>query len=1077
MRIGLALAAVAVLVTVSPFSVRAAPPGGGEAAAARKAAAKPSPSPSPGPDTEGVKFRAIGPAISGGRVAAVAGSDRDPALYYVGGAGGGVFKSTDGGASFQSVWSDASRFGAIGAVTVAPSDDKTVWVGTGEANPRNDVSFGDGVWLTRDGAKHWAYAGLDDTSNIAKILVDPRNPKRAIVAALGDPWKDSTARGVYVTNDGGRTWAKTLFVGPASGAADLAWNEKAPRTVFAAIWQFRREPWIATSGGPADGLYRSRDGGRTWSKIQGHGFPTDTLGRIGVAVAPSDPRRVYAVVQSKQGTVWRSDDRGDTWRRVSSDTRPEQRPFYFSHLAVDPNKRDRVVAVSMYLTVSKDGGRTWKHLTGAVHVDNHALWWSHDGARIIEGNDGGAILSRNGGESWAFLDRIPLAQIYHVGFSNEKPYLICGGLQDNSSWCAPATARNGIGLLNRDWFAIAGGDGMYAIPDPVDPNFLWTNTQDGVLGIYDRTARQSVDVSPYPRDVFTSPASFAQSPYRFNWNAPLAFSPQDGHVAYFGGNVVFKTSDRGRHWTQISPDLTRNEKEHQRVSGGPINLDVSGAEYYDTTLALAPSPKDANVIWAGTDDGLIQLTRDGGAHWTNVTPAGWPKYGRVEVIDASPHAAGTAFTLLDRHDLGDRRPYAFVTDDFGASWHSIASNLPSGAPVRVVRQDPREPNLLYAGTENALWISYDRGGRWERLRAGFPVVPVYDVRVHPAANDLLIATHGRGFFVLDDLSALQQLAAARRDGVRFFSVRDATLWSAWPSIETGDANSLPANEFSGPNAPGGAVLTFYQRAKAKERPWFEIVDLNGNVVRTLRGQVPYDRGDPPKDERARWYVSNDAGLNRITWDGTENGPTRWLGTSFQNSGPGNGAEAMPGRYTARLHRDGKVYEQQFALADDPHSPWSADDRFGRQRYLRHVYYWIDRIDRALNEIDARLKRSPSRAERAKLLALRADLTSNSKYDEDSIGYPDRIRERVFGLTFPLFGSLQPPFKQHDDAMDALEPDVRTAFEHVSAVLGPRFGNVIISPGGNRVRPFDPSQTVTPPPAPPSSPVPVPSPSP
>jgi photosystem II stability/assembly factor-like uncharacterized protein len=1076
MRAALFVAVAALAASSFAPLAAAAAPGSTTAASPRKPAAKPEPTPSPGPDTDGVKFRAIGPAVSGGRVAAVAGSDRDPALYYVGGAGGGVFKSADGGASFQSVWDHASKFGAIGAIGVAPSDEKTVWVGTGESNPRNDVSYGDGVWLTRDGAKHWTHAGLDDTSNIAKILVDPANPKRALVAALGDPWKDSTARGVYVTSDGGRTWAKTLYAGPASGAADLAWNPKAPRNVFAAVWQFRREPWIATSGGPVDGLYRSRDGGRTWSKIQGHGFPTDMLGRIGVAVAPSDPKRVYAVVQSKQGTIWRSDDGGDTWQRVSADTRPEQRPFYFSHLAVDPRNRNRVIAVSMYLTVSKDGGRTWKHLTGAVHVDNHALWWSSDGTRLIEGNDGGAILSRNGGDGWAFLDRIPLAQIYHVGFSNEKPYLICGGLQDNSSWCAPTTARNGIGLMNRDWFAIAGGDGMHAIPDPVDPNFIWTNTQDGVLGIYDRTARQSTDVSPYPRDVFTSATSFAESPYRFNWNAPLAFSPLDGHVAYFGGNVVFKSIDRGRHWTPISPDLTRNEKAHQRVSGGPINLDVSGAEYYDTTLALAPSPKDANVIWAGTDDGLVQLTRDGGVTWKNVTPAGWPKYGRVEVIEASPHAAGTAFTQLDRHDSGDRRPYAFVTDDYGASWRSIASNLPREAPVRVVRQDPREPSLLYAGSENALWISYDRGGRWERLRAGFPVVPVYDIHVHPTANDLLVATHGRGFFVLDDLAPLQQLAGARRAGIQFFPVRDATLWAGWPSIETGDANALPANYFSGPNAPGGAVLTFYQRAKAKERPWFEIVTEGGRVVRTLRGPVPFDRADPPKEERARWYVSNDAGLNRITWDGNENGPARWLGTSFQNAGPATGAEAVPGRYTARLHVDGKTYEQPFTLADDPLSPWQPHERAYRYWYLSAVYGWIDLIDTALNAIDARLKKSPSPASRATLLALRAELTSNALYDEDSIGFPDRARERAFGLLGPFYGSLQPPFEQHRDAMLPVMQQIGGPLRHADAVLGTRLATRLGIPPLDISGPFDPSQTV-PAPSPVPSPAPLPSPSP
>ncbi len=1020
------------------LSAAGAAPGTATPSSPRKPAAKPAVTPSPGPDTDGVRFRAIGPAISGGRVPAVAGSDRDPSLYYVGGAGGGVFKSTDGGTSFASVWNGASRFGAIGAISVAPSDDRTVWVGTGEANPRNDVSFGDGVWVTHDGAKHWTHAGLDRTSQIAKILVDPKNANHAIVAALGDPWADSTERGVYVTSDGGRTWAKTLYVGPASGAADLAWNPKHPQTVFAAIWQFRRQPWTTTSGGPADGLYRSRDGGRTWSKIQGRGFPTDTLGRIGISVAPTDANRVYAVVQSKQGTVWRSDDGGDSWRRTSSDTTPEQRPFYFSHLAVDPRNRDHVIAVSMYLTLSKDGGRTWKHLTGSVHVDNHALWWSHDGTRILEGNDGGAILSRNGGESWAFLARIPLAQIYHVGYSDEKPYLICGGLQDNSSWCAPENARNGTGVLDRDWFAIAGGDGMFAVPDPVDPNFLWTNTQDGVLGVYDQRARQSIDVSPYPRDVFTSRDSLARSPYRFNWNAPLAFSPQDGHVAYFGGNVVFKSSDRGRHWTAVSPDLTRNEKQHQLAAGGPITLDVSGAEYYDTTLAIAPSPKDANVIWAGTDDGLVQLTRDGGAHWSNVTPAGWPTYGRVEVIDASPFAAGTAFTLLDRHDSGDRKPYAFVTDDYGATWRSIAANLPPDAPVRVVRQDPSNANLLYAGTENGLYVSFDRGGRWERLRAGLPVVPVYDVRVQPAFNDLLVATHGRGFFVLDDLAPLQQLAAARTAGVTFFPVREATLWAGWPAIETGDANALPANFFSGPNSPSGAVLTFYQKTKAAQRPWIEIADASGKVVRTLRGGIPFDPADPPKEERGRYFVTNDAGLNRIGWDGNEDGPTRWLGTSFQNAGPATGPEALPGKYTARLHAGTATYEQSFTLVDDPQSPWTPEQRAARHAYLVTVFGWIDGIDRALNEIDARLKKHPAAADRASLLALRADLSANDLHDEDSVAQPDRIRERVFALTGPFGGNLQPPFVQHQAALDALRPDVAAAYARIATVLGSSF---------------------------------------
>jgi photosystem II stability/assembly factor-like uncharacterized protein len=1054
-----ALCAAALLSAFAPGATAAAAAAEDPAASPRRPVPKPVPSASPGPDTDGVKFRAIGPATSGGRVSAVAGSDRDPSLYYVGGAGGGVFKSVDGGTSFQPAW-DGPRFGAIGAIGVAPGDERVVWVGTGEANPRNDVSYGDGVWLSRDGAKHWTHAGLEGTSNIASILVDPANPNRAIVGALGDPWKDSTSRGVYVTSDGGRTWAHTLYVGPSSGVADMAWNPRDPRTVFASVWQFRREPWYASSGGPADGLYRSRDGGRTWAKIQGHGFPTDTLGRIGVAVAPSDPKRVYALVQSKQGTVWRSDDGGNTWRKTSDDTTPEQRPFYFSHLAVDPKNADRVISLSMYLTVSKDGGKKWKHLTDTLHVDNHAIWWSADGKRVIEGNDGGVVLSRNGGASWGFLDRIPLAQIYHVGYDDRAPYTICGGLQDNSSWCAPATARNGIGLMNRDWFAIAAGDGIYAVPDPLDPSLIWTNTQDGVLGIYDTKARQNVDVSPFPRDVFTSMTSAAQAPYRFNWNAPLAFSPQDGHVAYFGGNVVFRSSDRGRTWSAISPDLTRNEKQHQRASGGPVQLDVSGAETYDTLLALAPSPKDAKLIWAGTDDGLVHLTRDDGATWANVTPKGWPRYGRVAVIEPSTFAAGTAFTLLDRHDLGDRKPYAFVTDDYGATWRSIASNLPLDAPVRVIRQDPREANLLYAGTENGLWISYDRGGRWERLRAGLPVVPVYDVHVHPSANDLLVATHGRGFFVLDDLAPLQRLAGARRDGIAFFPVRDATLWASWPSVETGDAGALPANQFVARNAPGGAVLSFYQRAKAQERPWLEIADASGRVVRTLRGSYPTESGK-------KWFVTNDAGLNRVVWDGSENGPVRWMGTSLQNMGPLTGPEALPGTYTARLHAGGRTFEQPFRLADDPQSPWTVEQRVARHAFLATAFGWYDAIDRALNAIDARMKKAAP-AERARLTALRDRLTSNPLHDEDSITRPDRLRERAGGMLYVLSGSLQPPFAAHQAALDALRPDVIAVLRDAANVLGPGVWQRKLpdTPGGAMIVAPTPTPAVpTPAPAP------------
>ncbi len=973
-----------------------------------------------GPDTGGLQFRAIGPAAAGGRVPAVAGSDRDPNLYYVGGAGGGVFKSEDGGISFAPAW-NGPAYGAVGALAVADSDPRVVWAGTGEANPRNDVSWGDGVYLSRDGAKTWTHAGLANSSQIARILIDPRDPNRALVAALGDPWKDSPERGVYRTEDGGRHWTRTLYLGPGSGAADLAWNPRRPGLVFAAMWQFRRAPWAASSGGPADGLYRSRDGGRSWAKVSGHGFARGLLGRIGIAVAPSDPRRVYAVVESRAGTIWRSDDGGDSWRKTSDSSLPAQRPFYFSHLEVDPRNRERVIALSLFLTVSEDGGRSWKHLTTGLHADNHALWWSRDGKRIIEGNDGGAVLSHDGGNAWAFLDRIPLAQVYHVGWDQRKPYTLCGGLQDNFSWCAPTTARNGVGLMNRDWYAVAPDDGMFAIPDPLDPNLVWSNNQNGVLTIYDARARQSTDVSPYPRDPFAAPGALAESPYRFNWTAPLAFSPQDGHVAYFGGNVVFASSDRGRHWAPISPDLTRNEKEHQRPSGGPLTLDLSGAETFDTLLALAPSPKEAGVIWAGSDDGLVQLTRDGGAHWRDVTPAGWARYGRVAAIDASPHAGGTAFVALDRHDEGDRAPHVYVTDDYGAHWSGLAAGLPANVPVRVVRQDPREPNLLFAGTETGLWFSLDRGARWERLRAGLPAVPVYDLGVQQSTGDLLVASHGRGFFVLDDLAPLRGLAAARRDGAAFFTVREATLWASFPS----DEGMTPADRFVGPNAPAGALLSFYQRAPAKQPPWLEIADAGGRVVRTLRGE---------KDG-----VPNDTGLNRAVWDGNEDGPAPWTGTSRQNMGLPAGPEALPGRYAARLHLAGRTFEQSFDLVDDPQSPWTAREREERHAFLATALGWYDRIDRALNAIDARAARAAP-PERARLAALRRELTSDPRNDKDSLTRPNRLRERLAGAIYSVGGiTLQPPFAAHAAAFDALRPDLERALRAAAALLGPAYG--------------------------------------
>jgi len=802
------------------------------------------------------------------------------------------------------------------------------------------------------------------------------------------------------------------------------------------MWEFRRQPWIFTSGGPAGGLYRSLDNGRTWTKLA-RGLPAGLTGRIGIAVAPSDPRRVFAIVQAKGGVIWRSDDGGESWKLVDRDTLPGQRPFYFSHLRVDPKNAKRVISLSMYLTQSKDGGLTFKHLTGILHPDNHDLWWSADGKRIIEGNDGGYIISNDAGATWSAPSNIAIAQTYHVGYDLRSPYTVCTGLQDNSSWCAPSNTRNGVGVLDRDWTAIAGGDGVWAWPDPVDPALIWTDTQDGVLTIYDSRAHQSIDASPFPRDPFTSLAGLANNAYRFNWNSPLAFSPQNPHVAYFGGNVVFRTADRGRHWTPISPDLTRNEKAHQRVSGGPITLDVSGAEFYDTILDVAPSSRDGGVIWIGTDDGLVQLTRDGGAHWANVTPPNWPRYGRVEAVEPGHFAAGTAFANIDRHDLGDRAPYLYMTDDFGVTWHSISANLPADTPVRTVRQDPKNADVLYAGTETGVWVSLDRGVRWERLQLNLPTTPVFDLRIQPVANDLIVATHGRGIYILDDLAPIQALATARATGIAMFPVRKATLYAQWPPVETGDGGTLPNNYFVGANPPPGALLSFYLRAPARSRPRIEIVDASGHVVRHLAGSY-----DSP--EGRKYFVTNNAGVNRLAWDGLEDPPVKWRGTTRPNRGP-DGPEALPGMYVARLHVDGTTFERAFEFAADPASPWTLTQLGERHAFLMQLDAEFSQIDTLLNRIDdekrklVRLAGPAAAARRERLDSVRATLTSDARNDEDSIGRPDRLRERIGGLIGALGASFQPPLAAHLAAAAQL----KTVFDETLAQARSALGGVAV----------------------------------
>jgi photosystem II stability/assembly factor-like uncharacterized protein len=943
-------------------------------------------------------WRSIGPTISGGRVAAVAGTPQDDQLYYLGTAGGGVWKSSNGGATWQPVFEKQS-VAAVGAVAIDPSNENVVWAGTGEANPRNDVSYGNGVYKSTDGGKTWTRVGLAGVWSISRIAIDPHNPRHVVVGAFGDPFKDSTARGVYVTFDGGQTWNKSLYLTPSSGASDIAMNPQDPNVVYAGMWHFRRVPWTFTSGGPDGGLYKSTDGGRTWKKLSGNGLPGGYTGRIGLAIAPSRPNRVFALIEAKGGILWRSDDAGAHWTMVSDDTLVDQRPFYFTHIAVDPKNPNHVYAVSEMLAESKDGGRKFAEIAKGVHVDYHAIWIDPTNPkRIIAGEDGGYALTADL-EHWSFSRNLTIGEIYHVGLSDENPYRVCVAFQDNGGFCGPENSLDGEGILDRHWIDVVGGDGEWTVPDPSDPRYVWADLEDGAVTIFDRTTEVSRFIRPYDSfpGSFLGPFDLSTVPYRFNWDSPVAFAPWDGHVGWFGGNVVFQSTDRGETWNVISPDLTRNIKAHQVPSGGPLAKDVSGAEYSDTILYIEGSPIDRGEIWVGTDDGYAQMTRDGGTHWHNVTPPGTPEYARIETTAPSPLVPGTAYVVADNHRVGDYAPYVYATHDYGSSWTKIVDGLPPDQYVRTIRPDIHNSNLLYAGTEAGLWVSFDGGAHWQDFRLNLPAVSVRDIRIQPQFDDLVLATHGRDAWIMDDLGSVQQLGNAQRAGTLLFAPRTAYEYHY-------HSNDLGIyTRFAGENPPKGAIVDFYQSAPQKGAPTLQVLDAGGRVIRTVSGTHKVKGKDEP-------YVPNKAGIDRYVWDFTEDAPAKWYGAAKEDyQGPKTGPIVVPGTYTVRLTLGTATLQQSVVVKPDPRDSWTAAQYQAGYAYARKYSSIYGKIDEALNNLDAMrksltsagagAKNNPSLAQEIAAAQQRwqpvfSAFTADYRNDEDSIQRPGSLRESI-----------------------------------------------------------------------------------
>lgn len=956
-----------------------------------------------------MRWRILGPALPEGRATAISGSNADPLLYYAGTAGGGMWKTTDGGASWDNV-SDSIGLASVGAIAVDPRNDQSVWAGAGETNPRNDVIPENGLYHSADGGRRWTRVAFPGIGGISRILVDPKDPKHVLVGVLGDVFSSNENRGVYATFDGGATFSKTLYLSPQSGASDLAMDPQDSNVVLAGMWHVMRRPWQLSSGGAGDdGLFRSGDGGKTWHQIRGNGFPSPPVGRIGVTFAPSLPSRVYALVESRDGVLWRSDDGGATWTLATKDTIANQRPFYFSHVAVSPTDPNTVFGVSMFLATSYDGGKKFNLSAFGVHPDLHELWISANGERMALAGDGGIAISTNRGGTWANSRNVPIGQIYRVAVSNETPYLVCGGLQDNNAFCGPAFSGSGDGIANRDWFNVVEGDGEWAVPDPLDPRLIWADSENGEVVVYDRVSHESVNVRPY-RGTAREDFVLATSRYRFNWESPIAFAAYDPHVAFIGANVVFATRDRGKHWTAISPDLTRDDKSKQQVSKNTVTQDESGAENYATLLDIATSHRRGE-IWTGSDDGLVYLTRDGGKRWRNVTPAALPPDSAVESVSPSTLVAGMAYVSADRHAVGDTAAYVFLTRDFGAHWQRVTAGIPAGEYARSVRPDIRNPGMAYAGTNRGIYVTCDAGAHWQSFSNNLPAVEVRDIRFQPRFDDLVIATHGRSIWVMDDMRVAQAAGCAKPSTDLVVGPRPAIALNQFRNDE-GDYTDFVAMQPGGGILGGGgpvAKVYYWLPQRAPKRPTIDVYDASGRRVRHIEGQHDVFTGDEAKS----YWLSNTEGKNEFSYDFTVDGPAQYQSAPFFFRGPDEGPQLPPGRYRLAFHLAGKSYTFPLDLIGDPASSTTPDEYRLQFVQQRRVYDLLGRIDVMLNQL-ASAKQQLS-AEKASLKpgdaaaaakiqpmidatdAMTASLTSSPANFEDSIQKQGELREDVMQL--------------------------------------------------------------------------------
>lgn len=899
----------------------------------------------------GLRWRNIGP-FRGGRVLAVAGSPGESRVYYFGAAAGGVWKTEDSGLNWTPLWNHTS-VSAIGALAVAPSDPNVVYAGTGEAL-RGDITSGDGMYKSIDAGKTWKNIGLRDTRAISRVIVDPHDPKVVFTAALGHPFGPNTERGIFRSVDGGVTWEKVLYRDDHTGGIDVAFDPNNSRILFAALWEASRTPYSMTSGGPGSGLYRSTDRGATWQKVEGHGLPKGILGRIGVSISAADSKRVYAIIEAEEDALYRSEDGGANWQMVNHDGH-WVRPWYFNTVYADPKDANVVYLLDLGIYRSSNGGKNFTALLG-THGDHHSLWIDPtDPRRMINGNDGGANVTFDTGRTWTSSDNQPTAQFYHVSTDNQFPYYVYGAQQDNTS--VGIASRSDTGIIDeRNWSPVGGGECGYIVADPRDPNFVVAGAQNGLFTRFDRRTGQAQNIAPMADNARSHAA--IDNPHRFQWTSPIALSPAEPAALYIAGEVLFKSLNNGMSWKIISPDLTRNDKAKQVSSGGVLTPDDSSSEYYDTIFAVAPSPLDKDLIWAGSDDGLVHITRDGGKNWANITPKQLPEWSLVSMIDASAFDAGTAFMAIDRHRLDDDHPYIYKTTDFGKTWTEAIRGLPANNYVHVVKQDPKRKGLLYAGTDNGVFVSFDEGSRWQSLQLNLPSVPIYDLTVHGA--DLIVATHGRAFWILDDIEPLREFDEK-------IAATDVYLYKPETALRvrtSGGGGGIGTRGNVGRNAPGGAMVDYFLKAAPQGPVMVEILDGQGQLVRRFSSA---DRREGPPDpynmtRQSGSRLPAEPGMNRFVWDLRYEGAKEVPGMSIQELRQG-GPLAMPGDYQVRLTAGGKTVTAALRVDPDPRVRATLTD-FEQQFHLAiKIRDRVNEAHDAVNQMRAILTQLKDRRDR------------------------------------------------------------------------------------------------------------------